>query len=323
MYSSFGQSSYSQSSQGQSSQGQSSRYNNSNNYNYSGEITSSKRPQTYEYTTYNNRGGSPSRSRIVCGNCREYGHIYRKCKKPITSFGVIAFKKNLKSGKTEILLVQRKDTMGFVELIRGKYSAVDQDARQKQLMTLFSEITYSERKALRTQTFDQLWDKLWLNHESNCYKNEYSHAKSKYDMLDIQMYLESTESVYIDTEWGIPKGRLNFNETPRHCAKREFSEETGYLPSDIKEIAHPCLEEEFIGTNHKHYKHVYFIATSEPGIHTPTIDKTNISQIGEIKNVKWFSQDQALANIRSYDTEKKKIITEAFQVIAKFPVTDK
>lgn len=252
--------------------------------------------------------------RVICGNCREYGHVYRKCKKPITSFGVIAFKYNQELEKYQVLMVQRKDTMGFVELIRGKYSTLETELRHKQLMTLFGEITYEERESLTKNSFDELWDNLWLNHNSNCYKNEYLSAKNKFETLDLEWYLANTKSRYTETEWGIPKGRLNLDETPKHCAVREFSEETGYLPEDIVPIDYPWLEEEFTGTNHKQYKHVYFIAFMNSKIRKPSIDHSNISQIGEIKSVRWFTEEEALQRIREYDHEKKKIIREAFKV---------
>lgn len=276
-------------------------------YHYSGV------GQDYHYSNNNNNPGKFQR--VMCGNCREYGHVYRKCKKPITSFGVIAFKYNQELEKYQVLMVQRKDTMGFVELIRGKYSALESDLRHKQLMTLFGEITFEERESLTKHTFDELWDKLWLNHNSNCYKNEYLSAKNKFETLDLEWYLANTKSRYTETEWGIPKGRLNLDETPKHCAVREFSEETGYLPEDITPIDYPWIEEEFTGTNYKRYKHVYFIAFMNPSIHKPSIDETNISQIGEIKSVKWFTEEDAIQRIREYDHEKKKIVREAFEVV--------
>jgi ADP-ribose pyrophosphatase YjhB (NUDIX family) len=256
-------------------------------------------------------------SRIRCGNCREMGHVYRKCTKPITSFGIIAFKYDESSKEYKILLVQRKDTMGFVELIRGKYHALDEEAKHRQILILMSEITHAEREAIKRLTFSELWDKLWLNHESNCYKNEYIGSSNKYKSIDVQWYINNTVSKYNDTEWGIPKGRLNFNETPEHCAVREFCEETGYNQNDIRILTENApLEEEFTGTNNKQYKHIYYLAISKSDIREPRIDASNISQAGEIKNVGWFSKSEALQSIREYDVEKKKIIEAGFKAIS-------
>ena len=55
------------------------------------------------------------KDRYLCNNCGVYGHLFYNCKKPITSFGVICFRKNEK-GCFEYLMVQRKtvlDTLIF------------------------------------------------------------------------------------------------------------------------------------------------------------------------------------------------------------------
>ena len=59
-------------------------------------------------------------SKMYCGNCGKYGHVYRKCLSPVMSMGVILFKRINKQIK--YLMVQRKDTLGFVEFMRGKYN---------------------------------------------------------------------------------------------------------------------------------------------------------------------------------------------------------
>ena len=59
--------------------------------------------------------------KLFCGNCGEEGHGYRKCLHPIISLGVILFRKNV-DNNLEYLMVQRRDTLGFVEFMRGKYN---------------------------------------------------------------------------------------------------------------------------------------------------------------------------------------------------------
>ena len=59
--------------------------------------------------------------KYLCNNCGNYGHLFYNCKKPITSIGIICFRYNLEN-KIEFLLVQRKDTLGYVDFLRGKYS---------------------------------------------------------------------------------------------------------------------------------------------------------------------------------------------------------
>ena len=59
---------------------------------------------------------------IYCVNCGKNGHNYSTCKSPIISLGVILvyYDKNTKTLK--YLMVCRKDTIGFIEFMRGKYS---------------------------------------------------------------------------------------------------------------------------------------------------------------------------------------------------------
>jgi hypothetical protein len=56
-----------------------------------------------------------------CNNCSTSGHTFNACKFPITSVGIIAFRYNDKQ-VLEYLLIRRKDTIGYIEFIRGKYS---------------------------------------------------------------------------------------------------------------------------------------------------------------------------------------------------------
>ena len=57
---------------------------------------------------------------IYCANCGKAGHLYRNCRYPILSYGIILYKvvnKNIK-----YLHIRRKDTIGYVEFLRGNYS---------------------------------------------------------------------------------------------------------------------------------------------------------------------------------------------------------
>ena len=62
-------------------------------------------------STYNN----------FCNNCGKTGHLLADCKNPITSIGIISFRYSTTNNCLEYLLIQRNDSFGFVEFIRGKY----------------------------------------------------------------------------------------------------------------------------------------------------------------------------------------------------------
>ena len=61
-----------------------------------------------------------------CNNCGKQGHTFYSCKKPIISLGVIAFTIT-RSGEIKYLMICRKDSLGYVEFVRGKYPLYDKE----------------------------------------------------------------------------------------------------------------------------------------------------------------------------------------------------
>ena len=61
----------------------------------------------------------------LCRNCGLTGHIYKNCPHPIMSFGVICYK--IEDNETKFLMIQRKDSLSFMEFIRGKYELINLD----------------------------------------------------------------------------------------------------------------------------------------------------------------------------------------------------
>ena len=55
-----------------------------------------------------------------CNNCAKQGHLFNQCKMPITSIGIVAFRK-MPSGARKYLMICRKDSLGYIEFLRGKY----------------------------------------------------------------------------------------------------------------------------------------------------------------------------------------------------------
>lgn len=267
----------------------------------------------------------------VCSNCNQIGHVYKNCQGPIISIGIIAFRKSSTDSLTDyfksimnasinresehkILLIQRKDTMGYVDLIRGKYPETDFN---DYIYIYLSEMIPEEINKLLTLTFDQLWDDIWFDHTSKYYKNDKNLAKKKYDLLNIQQFIGSNnKQLWKFQEFGIPKGRRNIREKFRNCAIREFEEETNYSPEHYQIIdGIGTIEEKFIGSNGIHYKHIYYIALVDKSAPPSFIDMDNTHQSNEIRSIGWFTIQESLQLFRSYDTEKKKVIIKAFDVL--------
>ena len=259
---------------------------------------------------------------IYCGNCGKSGHTYRRCLSPIISLGIILFK--IENKKLKYLFIQRKDTLGFVEFMRGKYNLENIDY----IKELLKIMTISERQKILKYDFDYLWNELWMNFNSKKFLNEYSSSKDKFIKLkegfkiqnnfyNIKIINEIVEDKYIDSEWGFPKGRRNLRECDIDCAKREFEEESGYKSNDYEIIdENLTFDEIFSGTNNIRYQHTYYIAKSLNDV-ILKVDETNFNQFSEIKKVKWFSFEDGKEIIRDYNIEKKNILNKVDQYIKK------
>lgn len=256
----------------------------------------------------------------VCNNCGKSGHMYHQCKLPITSYGIIAFRPS--EHGLQFLMIRRKDSFGYIDFMRGKYSVNNID----QILTMVDEMSLDEKQNILSQPFDLLWSAMWG--ESNIqYKNEEYASKKKFETIrngiDIQgqcisltdiVALSSTQ--WKETEWEFPKGRRMSKEKDLECALREFEEETGIPQTDLSIIENILpFEEMFIGSNHKSYKHKYFLAMVDK-IHE---DNVMINyQKTEVSKLEWKTIEQCLESIRPYHLEKKEIIKNINTVLKQY-----
>lgn len=88
-----------------------------------------------------------------CNNCSIQGHQSYNCKMPIVSNGIIVYKTN----PIQYLLICRKDSLGYVDFIRGKYSLYNKNY----ILNMMTQMTEQEKFKLRTLTFDAIWHDLW------------------------------------------------------------------------------------------------------------------------------------------------------------------
>lgn len=284
-----------------------------------------------------------------CTNCGGNGHTFKSCIAPVTSYGVImvraskhfsieesltSFSGNvtgLEKEQLEFLLIQRRDSLGFIELIRGRYKVHDIDYIRLHL----GGITRDEQKRYRDGPFDALWNSMWgLNH-SHLYKNEFETAMSKWEQIrsgitdangkvwTIDDLIASANPPKETPEWGFPKGRRDAQESDYVCAMREMCEETGVNESDVICINNiEPLIESFFGSNHVHYCHKYFVVWVPPALDIK-FNLENDHMRREIGDIQWFSVDQALAHIRPENLEKKEVLLRAaslFRNLCPFPI---
>ena len=254
-----------------------------------------------------------------CGNCGKNGHIYKTCLAPIISLGIILVDKREKVYK--YLMVQRRDTLGFVEFMRGKYSINNINYIKK----LFKIMSSTERNNVITNTFDELWDKLWMKNVNRYSFNEYASSKTKFNLfkkgiiknkilIDFKVINNSIPVIYDSPEWGFPKGRRNTYENDLDCAKREFEEETGIPETKFKLISNLRFNEIFSGSNNIRYKHTYYLAEVLDDIELK-IDPNNKYQATEISSIKWYNYNECINVIRPYNIEKKNVLTKINEYI--------
>jgi 8-oxo-dGTP pyrophosphatase MutT (NUDIX family) len=250
------------------------------------------------------------RSYAYCNNCKKQGHGYYQCKTPIISLGIIAYRTS--NSIREYLMICRKDTLGFIDFMRGKYSLNN----KAHLQDIINEMTITEKQNLQKLTFSQLWKILWGEFIGMQYRKEEFESSEKFyklkngvyinnELVTLNMLLEKSTTAFKEPEWGFPKGRRNYQEKDLSCALREFEEETGYSCNQLKLINNIIpFEEIFIGSNNKAYKHKYFLAY----MHKIYTTDTAFQQC-EVSKLQWLTYDECIQKIRSYNLEKKKVLT--------------
>jgi len=284
-------------------------------------------------------------STITCTNCSGIGHTSKHCTKPITSYGIILFRCNktwdqaaiLQGDKTSItgfefpnikieyLLIQRKDSLGFVELIRGKYKLGDYDYIKHNI----SGMTQLERDRILTLPYDDLWEKLWgpVKDGFQSYRTEKEQGRQKLEALrtgtpSLETLIKELPPPFHTPEWGFPKGRKNMHESEYACAIRETWEETNIKEKDIVMVQNmEPITEVFTGSNGIQYCHKYFIANTLHGVGEESVlsaSQTNQYIQHEVGDIRWCRLDQALSLIRVDNSEKRDVLLRIDRLLTCF-----
>ena len=256
-----------------------------------------------------------------CNNCGKQGHLYNQCKNPIISSGIVAFRKN-NTKKFEYLMICRKDSLGYIDFLRGKYPLYNKDY----ILTLINEMTIKEKQNVLCCDFSDLWRSLWGDFVGLQYRGEEKSAKDKFLQIQRGIKICDTEGYNLESlvhesdtswdtpEWGFPKGRRNYQENDLTCGLREFEEETGYDKHSVSIIKNLLpFEETFVGSNLKSYKHIYFLGYMELNK-----DILETYQKSEVSEMKWVSLDECKQYIRDYNIEKIDMIYRIDNLLKKY-----
>jgi len=259
-----------------------------------------------------------------CNNCGVKGHLYKDCSYPIMSYGHILFHKE----DAKILMIQRKDSLCYIEFIRGKYDIYN----LKYIQILINKFTLEEKDNILKYDYSELWRQLWLvDTDDSRYKlkNDYIKGKEKFEKLkkgyfyrkmdidiNLSYFIINSNTTYTTSEWEFPKGRRNNRESNIECAEREFKEETNYSSSDYKMITNVSpFSEQYLGENKIRYKHIYYIGYLTNYDKKPTIDYENENQYTEIKDIQWLTKQEALSKLRNYHYTRVRVIEDIFEFI--------
>jgi len=268
-------------------------------------------------------------------NCGKSGHNAKICVEPITSCGIICFKINnlpikkiekflfnkyiniedynyenldyinkinFHSKNIKFLLIQRKNSLSYIEFLRGKYNENDIN----KITNMFELMTKIEINNIKNTEFEILWNELWNETaKSKNFLKEMNNSKYKFNYLKKNNLINHLESKYNFPEWGFPKGRRNKYENNNDCATREFIEETN-LNNYVQLNRINPVEEIFKGTNNIDYKHIYYLSSSEEEEIKFTSDNYEIGDIG------WFTIDEVLKLLRPYNISKINIINQIY-----------
>lgn len=272
----------------------------------------------------------------LCIKCGSEGHANRTCTQPVTSYGVLLYK-YAKEGEcsgrlhpfvqsdckthgnaenfertvcrqNEILfyLVERKDTIGFLNIVQGNYD-------ENKLSYALDQLTCEERCKIRNLPYENLWG-IAGNRKKDiqrcCHKFSQVNWASVFDMFPCK---------HREGDYVIPKGRLQFHESIMHCAVREFSEESGYPEDAIELLRFNPYEETFVGTDSKLYRNVYFVGRLKENAQVTVHLGDDLAQSKEVRNMGWFTVQECKALLRDYHEEKKLIIDDLYAQLTYMP----
>ena len=214
----------------------------------------------------------------------------------VSSYGVVCYRMRIdfdaRCLHPEFLLVQRKDSMSFVEFSRGKFSSDD----AQYVRSLLGTMTADEKRCVATRTFDELWLMVWGGRAPSSTRcgAEYAAAKQTHENLlaacggSLASLVADVPDALDEREFGFPKGRRSAGETDLQAAVREFHEETGVDPTCVHLHDMRPLEEVFQGSNGVLYRHVYFLARLVDMRGTPSeTPNPDSAQALEVSSVQW------------------------------------
>ena len=108
---------------------------------------------------------------VKCRNCGNLGHKLKNCKFPRLSYGIVLFNE-----KNEIVMIEKCDSISYIEFIRGKYSIENTEYIQ----LLIDRMSIVEKDKLSRYSFKELWNDIWFSDNNS---REYDKCHRKYEKI--------------------------------------------------------------------------------------------------------------------------------------------
>ena len=240
------------------------------------------------------------RRRRKCNNCSKPGHTDRYCTEPVTSYGVVAY--NRGSSGPLFLIIERKNSIAFIEFAYGRYSLDDVEY----IRLLFSEMTTGELQMIRrTRSYADIVER--VRGTAPRVPPYYGGGRLRFEVLK-NGYLTSsgvlvTADALIDSVirrvtrmsvWELPKGRRLCNESALTCAMRELGEETHIERRYFRMTTEQeTLRDEFVSYNGVCYRSVFFVAECTLSRESLAATESDFVQNREVSRIRWVTLSEA------------------------------
>lgn len=283
---------------------------------------------------------------IICINCGKKGHIHKKCRYPIMSYGLICIqfpininkcmeycsgrrdhkfneiKEKLKlinekfiDDKLKYLMIQRRNSLSIIEFIRGKYKLDDIEY----LNNTFHLIPNNEKIELQEKSFNEIWNHIWNNSPNNkVFLSEYEESKKKYEILKNGTHIDFYNlKINVNLESLIKNNKCIYNDQEWGFPKgrRDLNE------TDLEAALREFEEETNIKKCHINQMNIHpfeelFMGSNKVrykhkyymGQINKKIKLSISPNNNEVRDVQWFTAKQSFLKIRDYNFEKRLMI---------------
>lgn len=195
------------------------------------------------------------------------------------------------------LVVQRRDSFGYLELLRGKYNPHDVEY----LKILVNDMTAHERRRVLTDVFDDMWRDICNRPPSPFAREKFVLAKPR-----LKHIIDESANAKRDNGYEFPKGRRSdFLESDLQAARREFEEETCMSRYAIRVVPKPIVDE-YVSYDGVRYRNTFYVATL---LHTHVKCRVDPRFAHEIRKVRWCRVTHLPPRLRKLVTEAEAVTT--------------